>query len=158
MQGTNTLDITNPTNNTTFYGYLYNWCAAMGGQLNACNSTTGTPQSNFDTTTSICPAGWRLPGGGSSATTPGNDFGALNTAINSGSTSSDSGLLTNFLAVYSGYYNSSLGSQGSSGYYWSSTVFSGTYAYYLYFASTGVYPGTSLNLKTNGFAVRCIAG
>ena len=58
------------------YGYLYNWCAAMGGQNTAAcaNATTPAPIP----TTNICPAGWRLPTG--EPTT--GEFTALNNALN----------------------------------------------------------------------------
>ncbi|MDR0887078.1 MAG: hypothetical protein LBM97_00035 [Candidatus Nomurabacteria bacterium] len=107
------------------YGYLYNWCAAMGGQTNACNSTSTGP---FDDT-SICPAGWRLPTG--VATT--GEFAVLNNKINSGLTNSDAGLKSAWLAVYSGNYSSGPGNQGSNGYYWSSTVLGAARARLLYF-------------------------
>ena len=41
-------------------GYLYNWCAAMGGQSGVCTDLETEP-SGYDETTSICPANWRLP-------------------------------------------------------------------------------------------------
>jgi uncharacterized protein (TIGR02145 family) len=59
------------------------------------------------------------------------------------------------LAVYGGLYNSGLYYQGGVGYYWSSTVDSGTYAYYLYFSASYVVPA-NYNNKRNGFAVRCV--
>ena len=50
------------------YGYLYNWCAAMGAQsgTDACQtvpSITSSIPPNINK--SICPAGWRLPTGNS---------------------------------------------------------------------------------------------
>ena len=139
----------------TQYGYLYNWCAAMGAQNNtsgvntsACaNATTPTP----DTTVSICPAGWRLPTGGSSG-----EFTALNTAINSGSTSTDQGLRENWFAQRSGYWYDGFNNQGSFGYYWSSSQYSATNAYYLSFGSSYVYPAI-YNNKNSGQAVRRVA-
>ena len=131
------------------YGYLYNWCAAMGGQNTAAcaNATTPTPIP----TTNICPAGWRLP-----TVSPTNEFTALNTAINGGSTSSDAGLLTSGLFQRSGYWGGSFSSQGSYGYYWSSTQGSATVAYSLFFGSTDVSPAVILN-KNNARTVRCVA-
>ena len=46
------------TDGTGQYGYLYNWCAAMGAQTatSACaNALTPVP----DQSVSACPAGWR---------------------------------------------------------------------------------------------------
>ena len=135
----------------TQYGYLYNWCAAMGAQTgtDACSSTDTT---DVNTSISICPAGWRLPTGGSS----GGEFTALNTAINSGSTSTDKGLRENWFAQRSGNRVNGFYYQGSYGYYWSSSQGSATGAYGLVFGSSYVYPANYSN-KIYGLAVRCVA-
>lgn len=129
------------------YGYLYNWCAAMtpaaGG--GACSSSSSTQP---NAAISICPAGWRLP---TSA-----EFTTLNNDINSGSTSSSSGLLSTWLAQYSGGWGSGFYDQGSGGYYWSSTVYSAYIAYSLYFNSSYVDPA-NYDYQSNGLAVRCVA-
>jgi uncharacterized protein (TIGR02145 family) len=53
-----------------------------------------------------------------------------------------------FQAPYSGgYYGSSFYDQGSGGYYWSSTPYTVSYAYSLYFNSNG-------NLSTSNYAYR----
>ena len=137
------------TDGTGQYGYLYNWCAAMGGQSTAAcaNATTPTPV----ITTSICPAGWRLP------TSNGGEFTALNTAINGGPTTTDAGLIgTSWLGQRGGWWFYGFSDQGSKGYYWSSTQLSATNAYFLYFDSTGVYTDSNIT-KYAGFPVRCIA-
>ena len=120
----------------------------MGGQNTAAcaNATTPAPIP----TTNICPAGWRLP-----TVSPTNEFTALNTAINGGSTSSDAGLLTSGLFQRSGYWIGSFGNQGSYGLYWSSTQYSATNAYSLYFSSTSVSPTDGG--KNGARAVRCVA-
>ena len=138
------------------YGYLYNWCAAMGAQnggskpnTSACaNATTPAP----NTAISICPSGWRLPTG--QATT--GDFTLLNNAVNGGLTNTDAGLRSEWLAQRSGGWNSGFDGQGSYGYYWSSTQASATYGLGLYFGSSYVYPSDTSN-KSYGFAVRCVA-
>ena len=138
------------TDGTGQYGYLYNFCAANAGQSGngACSDSSSTA---VNTSVSICPAGWRLPTGGSSG-----ELKALNTAINSGSTSSPSGLLTTWLAQYGGYWNGGFGNQGSSGYYWSSTQSSSAYAYSLNFSSSGVGPSGNGD-EDYGRSVRCVA-
>ena len=50
---------------------------------------------------------------------------------------------------------SSVNNAGSNGYYWSSTWYSNTYAYYMYFYSSGVSP-QNYRSKYHGFAVRCV--
>ncbi len=133
------------------YGYLYNWCAAMGAQTStsACaNATTPAP----DAAVSICPSGWRLPTG--TATT--GDFTLLNNAVNGGLTNTDAGLRSEWLAQRSGYwYSSGFVYQGSNAYYWSSTQYSAVNAYYLSSYSSAVNPSNNSN-KSNGFAVRCV--
>ena len=133
---------------TRQYGYLYNWCAAMGGQNTAAcaNATTPAPIP----TTNICPAGWRLP------TSNGGEFTALNAAINSGSTSSDAGLLSNGLFQRSGIWNGTFNSEDSVGYYWSSSQ-SADNAFRLQLGVTSVNPASYSIYKYNGFSVRCIA-
>ncbi|MDR2064024.1 MAG: IPT/TIG domain-containing protein, partial [Candidatus Nomurabacteria bacterium] len=101
-----------PSDSGEQYGYLYNWCAAVGAQTSACTDYLTYP--SMDATITICPQGWRLP--------RSMDFQTLNYAVNSGSTASDSGLRSDWLGVYSGYYYyNGLAGQNSTGLYWSST-------------------------------------
>ena len=135
------------------YGYLYNWCGAMGGQpTSACsNSTSSTP----DTTISVCPAGWRLPTidleGGD------NEFYNLNLAVNDGSTSTYAGLDSSWLAQRSGIAsNGSFYSQGNYGHYWSSAQSSATFSIGLDIG--GFFLNSSSGFGKNmGIAVRCVA-
>ena len=52
-------------------------------------------------------------------------------------------------------YGTGLYSRGSSGYYWSASLLSQTYGYYLYFDSTGVNPA-NYNNRFYGFSVRAV--
>ena len=145
-----TTEPTDPSTSTTGtgqYGYLYNWCAAMGGQAPACQNASG---SGF-TSASVCPSGWRLPTGGSTG-----EFTALNTAVNSGSTTTDAGLRSSWLAQRSGYWLRGFVNQSGVGNYWSSSQASATSAFYLGFYSTYVGPAISSD-KAIGRAVRCVA-
>ncbi len=138
------------TNASGQYGYLYNWCGAMGGQATAAcaNAETPTP----DTTVTVCPASWRLPIG----TPTTGEFALLNNAVNGGSTSNSSGLRSTWLGQYSGRGGSSFVNQGVYGYYWSSTQDLGSNAKYLLFGNPFVYaPDTTT--KNLGLAVRCVA-
>ena len=121
-------------------GGFYTWYTATAG--------TGTySMSSGNTTVSICPKGWRLPTGGDSG-----EFKALNNRY-----SSYSDLMANIDFTLSGNVNSgSRRDQGSYGYYWSSTVVSGGYPYYLYLNTSNIYPANYIN-KSLGFSVRCIA-
>ncbi len=137
------------TNGTGQYGYLYNWCGAMGGQAGtaACLSAA-TPAPNPNVT--VCPAGWRLPTGGS-----GGEFTALNSAVNSGATNTDAGLRSNWLAQRGGYWENGFSGHGDYGFYWSSTQNS-AYAYDMYFDSSFV-GLTTYGDKSASSAVRCVA-
>lgn len=137
------------------YGYLYNWCAAMGAQNNpsgtntaACaNATTPAP----DTTKSICPAGWRLP-----TYSPTNEFTLLNNAINGGLINTDAGLRTAWLGQYGGSWYGGFYDQGSYSLYWSSTQNTATNSRYLGFGSSFVNLSNN-DVKPYGFSVRCVA-
>jgi len=130
------------------YGYLYNWCGAMGAQATAACSSSSTPAAV--TSTSICPAGWRLPVGN------GGEFAILNNTVNSGATNTDAGLLAGWLGQRSGSWSSGFGDQGSGAVYWSSTQGAAGDAYVFYAYSTYVTPSINYD-RTLGFAVRCIA-
>ena len=123
-------------------GGLYTWYAATAGTGTKALSTQGQ-----NTTVSICPKGWRLPTGGN-----GGEFEALNNRY-----SSISDLTANADFTLSGrVHSSSRGYQGSSGYYWSSTVNSSSNAYHLLLNTSYVYPANHSS-KNYGFSVRCIA-
>lgn len=145
---------TNPsasTDGTGQYGYLYNYCAAAGVQVDtaACLSET-TPVLSEDV--SICPAGWRLPTGEA-----GGMFQALNNAVNQGRTNTDQGLREAWLAQSAGSWNPDFCNQGVLANYWSSFQQSGSgLARYMTFYSTGITPVAN-NLKSFGFSVRCVA-
>jgi len=143
-----TTEPTSPSTSTTGtgqYGYLYNWCGAMGGQATAACANATTP--SVDTTISICPSGWRLPTGG-----VGGDF----VSISGGATNSDAVLRSTWLAQRSGGWNASgFSNQGTTGYYWSSTPYSATNADSMLFTASQVLATTN-STKTGGFAVRCI--
>ena len=119
----------NPDPDTALeYGGYYNYCAASAGTV--CSSSSAQ-----DATQDICPKGWRLP-----------------------TNSEQSGIRSYgsaFSPVYTGnYYNGSLNSTGSYGYWWSATANSSTYQYLLRYSSGSL--NTSGNNKFYGFSVRCI--
>ena len=136
------------------YGYYYNWCAAMGAQTStsACASAT-TPPPNVGT--SVCPANWHLPTGGSNG-----EFAHLASAV--GATDDSTGstnLRTSFLAQYGGYWYNTFIGQGTFGNFWSSTQTT-DYAEYTYdfdFRSSGVSPSGADGYKYLGYPVRCLA-
>lgn len=141
-----------PPSQSQYIGNYYNWYTTTAG--------TGTSSmSSGNATSSICPKGWKLPTSGSTTA----DFNSLTQAIVQVNTNTDSVPDKSFTMqsapnyfVLSGYYGSSVGRQGSSGYWWSSTAGSSSNVYNLYLNTTRVYPQDS-NYKNNGFSVRCMA-
>ena len=136
---------------TRQFGYLYNWCAAMGDQqgTSACLYATAPLP---DSSVSICPSGWRLP------TTESNtgEFALLNNAINGGSEITDEGLRTQWLGMYGGRWWSSFNGIGSYGSYWTSVQRSEDAASLFGFANEWVDIDDG-DAKTTGIPVRCIA-
>ena len=143
------------TNNVGWYSYgvYYNWYTATAG--NGKYDTTVTSGDNNDGTVSgdICPKRWRIPTGNSNG-----EFNALNTAVNSGSTSSDAGLRAypaNF--IWSGDYNNNKRTSGySNGRIWTATAKDNNTAYRVGYASNTVTASTNGYNKWDGFIVRCI--
>ncbi|MBR3324140.1 hypothetical protein IKG24_01190, partial [Candidatus Saccharibacteria bacterium] len=130
--------------------YVYNSGSTTCGDDSPCYSyysyiaaTAGTNPSSGNATSDICPKGWRLP--------TRAEFNTLKSSYSTGSKLTGSP----FLAVYGGdYYNSSFDGGGSYGNYWSSTAYSSSFAYNLYFDSSDAY--VDYNDKRNGFSVRCV--
>ena len=140
--------------NTYSYGNYYTWAAAIA------DTTHYNTNNQSVTNTSICPTGWRLPQG--NTTTSG--FGKLDADMGGTgayqSTREASNRWrkypNNFL--YSGYFNTSSAKfRGSDGSYWSSTANYNFGSYGPYLFSSGVYPGTSNNVKNYGQSIRCTA-
>lgn len=152
-----TTEPTNPSTSTDGgatnpqYGYLYNWCAAMGSQssTSACaNASTPLP----NTAISICPSGWRLPTGGG-----GGEFVALNTAVNGGLTNTDTGIRSNWYGQKGGNWSGGTFHYiNGYGYYWASTQGSASSSYEFAFQTSSSEPA-SFDTKDHGSSVRCIA-
>jgi uncharacterized protein (TIGR02145 family) len=168
-----TTDTAPCTSGSTICGYLYNWQAAI--QLPNCNYGNSSCSPGSPSTTNylqgICPTGWHLPSGGTTATT--SEFIALDIAYGGDGYSYQSGASytgfwnptsttstgsNGFNGLYSGYvvYNGSFDNQGSHGWWWSSSEYSSvSYAYGLHVNASYVNP-QSYNNKDDGGAVRCV--
>ena len=130
------------------YGNMYNYYTATAG-----NGTTAYSLANGD----ICPTGWRLPTGKDEATA---EYALLNTAVNSGSTTTSAGLRkypNNF--VYSGYMSgTSYTGNGSQGRYMTSYLFLSSGARYvpqIRIQNTSVTVNSGFG-ESLGIAVRCL--
>jgi uncharacterized protein (TIGR02145 family) len=153
-----------PANTLTRCGYLYSYYAATAGTGGSITTTDGV-----QATGNICPTGFRLPSSksGSKPTTNGTgynyaDFTVLNASMdNDGLTTGSS---TNIYparwlydgqwqGIYSGLYYT--GGQYSGGFYWSSTMQSGSAAYSIEFYDTRFDIGYYY-VKYYGHAIRCV--
>ena len=159
--------------NIVGYGNYYNWYSATAGN-GAYNANTN----NDSISGSICPIGWRLPRGGNKNNESNNEFWQLIvTNLNEGivpanypsSTQpyfngyAEAGPVAKLIRtypnnfIYSGIWSdSSALVRGTDGHYWSSTVYSNTYVYYLYLYSSYIYPGDFPSNKYLGKSIRCI--
>ena len=143
-------------------GNYYNWTAAI-----ASNNSSGISINYDNATNSICPKGWRLPIATNSDQSI-YEFGDM--LFKQGITAQMVGDPVSYAAkglsnirksplwfVRPGYlYNGSLTNSASRGYSWSSTVASGSNAYYLGFDNSVVYPSHSSS-RFDGRSVRCLA-
>ncbi|MBR3056156.1 hypothetical protein IKG64_02555 [Candidatus Saccharibacteria bacterium] len=169
----NTGNNTTTCNSSTPCNSYYSWLAATAGGKNSSGSSVTT--NGYNAAYSICPKGWRLPTSttsNASAQSNNNwktgDWYALATAYGANLESNyyqnaatfynnaGPGTTPNFLLA--GYYNNgSFYDGGSYGYYWSSTAYSSTRAYYLYFNSGSVNSANSYD-RRYGRSVRCVYG
>ncbi|MBQ8984852.1 hypothetical protein IJ098_03295 [Candidatus Saccharibacteria bacterium] len=136
--------------------YYYSWYAATAG--------SGTSaQTNTEAEYSICPSGWKLPANYTIDQT--KSYGSLTNSYGfttDGANNSQNHVVQlesaplNF-ARSGNYGNGSLTNNGTSGYYWSSTAYTGaTYAYYFLYHTSYTYPQRN-GIKYLGFNVRCVA-
>jgi len=165
--GNETTTQTSAANNS-----YYSWLAATAGGKDADgNAVTGNGP---DTAYSVCPKNWRLPKSGNQSDTSATsttgykkgDFYKLATAYGANLESSyyqnsavfyqnaGPNTLPNFLLA-GRYYSSSFYNGGPYGYYWSSSSYSSTYAYDLYFNSSYVNSANN-DGRRYGFSVRCV--
>lgn len=155
--------------NSQPYGVLYDYCAASARTYCYAINTGPTSDKNNGESSmgtgataaqraiagDICPAGWRLPTGGS-----GGELQALSTAL--GGTSSTAA--TNFRKTVesggfgmplSGNFLGSMSSQGTTGFLWSSSRNNDNNMNLLYYFTSSVNPTGNGN-RGNGFSIRCV--
>jgi uncharacterized protein (TIGR02145 family) len=148
----------------TFYGYFYNWSAAIAGGSSSIN-TNGAVAPD-----SICPKGWRLPKGGPIGAST-NEFDVLNAKMADFVDNQDVTYQSTYDAYYanwldagqfmgtlSGYWYPGLGfvSQTSIGLLWSSTSVSNLNAFDFSFSNSNVNNKPNGNYRNTGQAVRCV--
>lgn len=130
----------------TAYGTLYNYYAASAGTI---SGSTNSSNASYD----ICPAGWRLPTGGSTG-----EFSALysnpsyNTVAKIRAPISQNGAAFAFAGRF---YGAGPIAQGSFGYYWSSTRYNDASMNSIRI-NTSYFFGNDYVNRSNGYAIRCI--
>ena len=132
----------------TPYGTLYNYCAVSAGTV-CYSSSSGGRSTGYD----LCPAGWRMPTGGSNGefqtlyNSRYNTYAKMRASIANGGAA---------FALPGSFYNDPPSYQAMSGSYWSSTLYGTTNVYTLAFPSTDVVH-TDDNISRNaGMSLRCI--
>ena len=150
------------------YGYLYNWPAAKGPSSVSANNQ------------GICPTGWHVPSDGewtlltqyvgsqsnylcsnnssyiakALASTTGWNSSTSTCAVGNTPASNNA---TGFSAVPAGnHLGSSFNLSGSNAYFWSSTEYSSSHAYYRYLDYNNASVTSSHYNKSNGYSVRCL--
>ena len=139
-------EVTNYGSGSGKAGVYYNFCAASAGTV----CSPDTPQNaDYD----ICPAGWRLPTGGSSG-----ELQSLYRAYGSNVAEFNAG----FSTALSGWFDANQGTNGtykefnSAVVYWSSTASNRiNKTYILKLTRNSIVQNTGY-LENNGFSIRCI--
>ena len=133
------------------------------------SSTDNTRWTTSDKSKSIydpCPAGWRVPDGGSNdvwsrALGSSSDFtnsslyNSTNEGMNFSGKFGSASTIWYPASGYRVYGGGSLSNVGSRGYYWSASPY-GQYAYYLYFNYNGGVNPLDFSYRANGLSVRCL--
>ncbi len=145
-------------------GNYYSWSAAVASNDTSGYTTSTAGNVDNDPQNSICPAGWRLPTASSSRPSYGVDGSRHEyerlvylydgTTINPSSSAVLEGSPLFFPRA--GYVYLSASYSGQQGYYWSSTVYSATQAWNMFFQRSGATPqnyGSRSALRS----VRCLA-
>ena len=161
---------------STFYGYLYNWCAAMGGTTASCKADSTYPtdlagrpgsSTSYDplNTASICPTNWRMPTGGATGELAVLNGSMFYNAPSAADTTSNAAHATNWLyagafqGVFSGRWGGGLfTNQGVGVMLWSSSAVSNNSrtARVVSFDSSAVFPDAH-DYRDYGYAVRCLS-
>ncbi|MDD6976700.1 MAG: PL29 family lyase N-terminal domain-containing protein [Bacteroidales bacterium] len=145
----------NPTTFITYNSSNNDWYyTGTSSTDNTRWTTSSSDKSIYDP----CPAGWRVPDGGSNGIWSKAGFGTTTYDwTNGGMSFSISSPSTTWYPAsgYRDYYDGGLSNVGNSGNYWSASPY-GDYAYYLYFNYYGDVLPSYDDYRANGFSVRCL--
>ena len=139
------IDGTDP-NSGTAYGSVYNYYAASAGTISGLSNPYN--EAPYD----ICPAGWRLPTGGSSG-----EFQTLYTHYNSFDLMMKPIPYGGISFARAGYIYGGTGAYDNGiGAYWSSTDESGSQSYYLSIVNKNNIDPVDYQQRSSGYSIRCI--
>jgi len=158
------------TSNYATYGVLYNWPAAMAGASSSSANPSGLQ--------GVCPDGWHLPSdaewkelemylGMSQTEADGTGWRGIDEGGKLKETDTTHWKSPNFAATnesgftalpggFRYYYDDTFNGIGSAGYWWSSTEYSSTNAWYRLLGANFSYVSRSNYLKEDGPSVRCV--
>lgn len=136
-------------------GGYYNYCAASAGSYCYGNGTSvGTSSGNA--TESICPAGWRMPGGDSLVDFAANPpTGEYQNLYDNSSYNTYARFRSALRLPLAGRLRNGSVYHGSYAYYWSSTRLDNNNMYVLFLNTSSVMPFYE-EYRTEGFPVRCV--
>ncbi len=151
----------NPTTYITYNNRNFDW------YYTGNSSFENTRWATSDKTKTIydpCPAGWRVPDGGSngvwsqtlcSSSTCTGQYDDTNEGMNFSSKFGSDQTIWYPFSGYHTYYDGRLTNVGYSGHYWSASP-SDDYAYCLYFYGKGVVNPSYSDNRASGYSVRCL--
>jgi uncharacterized protein (TIGR02145 family) len=156
-------DYTNTALAGGFYGRLYNWCAASGGQSSACSALPAN--SGHDNDISICPKGWRLPTGGNNSEESVLLVHTITGEKGANTDAAADAFNAHWLPVFSGIYINSFRDDRWTSYYWLSDYSGSSHPFSLLLVDrratippfNGADPAYSYSDEYQGQAVRCLA-
>ena len=143
------------------FGGLYQWAEAVQYLNGATNITSPNPAFSGNVQ-GICPTGWHIPTNGEltelQTSVGGSGYANALKAVGQGYWFGAGTNTSGFSVLLAGYwsYDVNFGNLGSGAYFWSSTEYGATDAYFMYLYGNNSDVGLGYSSKDYGFSVRCL--